>query len=1558
MVTTKINNVSAILHFASHSSFAPEGSRKHIYQSIDNHFDSYLVDEIGPKSGTKRSVKYSTKKIHVSVDKFKSIALNNARDIKRTRFGPEGYISMPVSIDAETRNFFTNIMQQFVDTFAAGTKIRLDLGITEAFTQTLSALKNAGNRVVDFFRYVFTMFIIRLSPNNLFVEWMLDFIFGSSKDFCSVLAASEFTPEGGSDPLTELVSGALSLVVFKKTLGQFMSEKDYLGALKAFLRLSDAKKKFSSLIESFFKFVTYLLECLAIRYNFKMPSLFSTGVPEVDSIYAKFLEIRSSVRDGYQPTYDFAEKVYFLQVELESLLGKYADDRNVREKISYLLSAFRPLVDLCERNAIKHNGPRVESLGIILGGPSGVGKSTNTLPFLLAFMARVIPDDLRDEFMANHNDLIFFRNNENEFWDGMREKVFAIVYDDFGQKRDSVGNPSNDAFEIIRLINTAPYHLHFSAVEEKQRHYARAKAVFATTNRRKIKFDSIVNSEAVIRRFKISYVQVPKLEYCVDESVTDLFDRRLDVAKVRDKHPLCSDDPSSFVVLDVFEFFEWDFARGQPLSEKSLSFSEIIDKTVVYYNENTVKGDHLIRHHDYIKKLYLRKDPVIQPEGGSLDKKELIFDSDNSVIDPSPNSSLSDLEEDEFHDCIPVDKTGSIFWNVCRELSDRFQELGGVFMNVLPDVAAFAAGLLIGWRLFVDTFSMMKRVYRWLMPEYFPESNHGNKGAMVTKVPRTTYEQRRRVGPNVVLHRPEGISGPYSWLYSALKKSVYELRIGDSSLGFVTFLKGSLFFCPAHFEYMVQDYCESHGPTNCQLYKPGNDLVYLDFDWFDQEIMNNHEYDDGIDLMFMRIRPQLIRPHQDLTKFFVEPETFTKGNRYSCSLPVLRDDHLTLLLPEVHIGDSQEYNYSLGDEQIKLKSKDLIYNAPTEKGDCGSLIVCNDSRFGKPIIFGIHTAGAMGGYFGSRKLALGVSLNKKFIDRVVSDFAMESDVSYIDDSVVDTEFQHEGFLRLAEAEQPNIPSRTSIVRSPFYGKLWAINQAPAKLRKFVNKEGEEIDPQSLAMRRYLHPEPRALPQEVYDYAYGHLCEKVLKNHSIRPWTPRVFTFEEAVVGLDGVDYVDAIPRSTSPGYPHCLDNKQGGKKKWLGTDESVDLSSEGVAELKKLVFEKLDRIKAGERPTFIYVDYLKDELRPKEKVRIGKTRQFMAGPVELLILYKMYFGDFVRHVLSNRIVNGSAVGIDPYCDWTALAKYLKSDLPWKTTAGDFSGFDTRIPVAIGNVIKDVISAFYSDVGTEDQKIREILFLEIVNSRHISNGIVYEHHGGNPSGNFMTAIYNSLSCYLILSISAVLGYVDDKMEERCPNLFGNHLGALRPTIFSTDERNNYLYKNPIIAQVHREGWDVFAANARVVTFGDDNVSRYNDDYLPSMRQSRMGETIKKYFNMDYTPEDKTDVIIDGRELSQVSFLKRSFRYERGIWRAPLDIDVITETLNWQKKSNDKLEFQLRIEGVLKELSLHGKETFEKYAPKVVALSVDLLQYSPVACEFSKALGSSYGLAFLN
>jgi hypothetical protein len=205
--------------------------------------------------------------------------------------------------------------------------------------------------------------------------------------------------------------------------------------------------------------------------------------------------------------------------------------------------------------------------------------------------------------------------------------------------------------------------------------------------------------------------------------------------------------------------------------------------------------------------------------------------------------------------------------------------------------------------------------------------------------------------------------------------------------------------------------------------------------------------------------------------------------------------------------------------------------------------------------------------------------------------------------------------------------------------------------------------------------------------------------------------------------------------------------------------------------------------------------------------------------------------------------------------------------------------------------------------------------HISNGVVYEYNGGNPSGHALTTIYNSL-CNLILIFCCA-----------------EHVRRVEDYDFSPE----YIFDN-----------------ARALTFGDDNMIAYRKLLFKCLEQQSLTKYMKLLFNLDYTNENKDDTIVSGRSIEEISFLKRGFRFDHG-WKCPLELSVILETMNWQKKNSNQKELEERLEGVLRELALHGKKVYDQYAPKFLIASIEAYDYHCVGATYSMALASAYGLA---
>ena len=171
----------------------------------------------------------------------------------------------------------------------------------------------------------------------------------------------------------------------------------------------------------------------------------------------------------------------------------------------------------------------------------------------------------------------------------------------------------------------------------------------------------------------------------------------------------------------------------------------------------------------------------------------------------------------------------------------------------------------------------------------------------------------------------------------------------------------------------------------------------------------------------------------------------------------------------------------------------------------------------------------------------------------------------------------------------------------------------------------------------------------------------------------------------------------------------------------------------------------GQIQEYIFMDTLKDETRPIEKVEALKTRVFAAAPMDFIIVFRQYFLDFIVYMMENRIINESAVGIRAQSDeWTLLHRQL-SRKGTKVIAGDFSNYDGSLHPKILWAVFDIIQSYYwrSGATEQEQRVRWCLWNNLVNSYHICGEWFYQLNHSQPSGNPATAIlnsmYNSIAC---------------------------------------------------------------------------------------------------------------------------------------------------------------------------------------------------------------------------
>lgn len=595
----------------------------------------------------------------------------------------------------------------------------------------------------------------------------------------------------------------------------------------------------------------------------------------------------------------------------------------------------------------------------------------------------------------------------------------------------------------------------------------------------------------------------------------------------------------------------------------------------------------------------------------------------------------------------------------------------------------------------------------------------------------------------------------------------------------------------------------------------------------------------------------------------------------------------------------------------------VSYEAETFNGDCGSLLIRKSNSFDNGIILGIHVAGSSSLLpFGWNKIGFASVVFYEEIQQAINSF----ELIYTQGPVFDPETMVEsdeclflGAFPVIGKAKPGLalsaaPKSKLVKMDDFYGKLGPCTIKPANLSTFTNSDGEKVNPRNRAILKYYGS------QCFMDTKLVKLCAEDAFNdmviNSRHHVDKTILTFEEAVEGILGQDYIDGIPRATSAGWPKNkqITGKLKGKKEFFGEEGDYIFTGEAAEKLKAETLDILDKAKRGIRSPVVFMDCLKDETRPKHKVDAGKTRLISAAPLAYLIACRMVFLRFNQWVMKNRIANGIAIGVNPYSnEWGGIVEKLHQ-VSETMFAGDYGSYDSSQTKQVGDEICAGINRWYDD-DEEFQLARRVFFMDIYSSVHISGDTIYQWTKSLPSGHPLTTTVNSIYNKVILRMAFVTA-------------MGRSYSSLA------------LYKKYV----------------REIVYGDDNIVAVNEEVQHKFNISSVAEFCKTIF-MDYTDESKSDELnTEFRTIDNVNFLKRGFVFDHKECRyiAPLDKEVVRQMLYYLNKSVDQTQtVQSASDSFLREASLHDKEFYDKCVNTYKQVWATKYNYTPRTVEHSLA-----------
>ncbi|ATY47703.1 polyprotein [parabovirus A3] len=356
-----------------------------------------------------------------------------------------------------------------------------------------------------------------------------------------------------------------------------------------------------------------------------------------------------------------------------------------------------------------------------------------------------------------------------------------------------------------------------------------------------------------------------------------------------------------------------------------------------------------------------------------------------------------------------------------------------------------------------------------------------------------------------------------------------------------------------------------------------------------------------------------------------------------------------------------------------------MYRFPTRNGQCGGIVVAG----GK--ILAMHIGGdGLNGY--------GAILKSTYFNFDRSDVKVQGEI----------------IAKRPASKTVNVSTRTSLHPSVFFDVFpgtkepAALSERDKRLETSLNEamfskyKGnvviEDCPELDIAVEHYVSQLRTVLPADVTD----------------------PLSLEEVVYGID---HLEGLDLNTSAGYPYVM---MGVRKRDLVPERGQPLT-------------KLQQALDLHGTNLPFVTYLKDELRPAEKVRAGKTRLIECSSVNDTIWMKRVLGRLFQAFHQNPgVVTGSAVGCNPDIHWSKFYAEL-GDNP--LLAFDYSNYDASLGPFWFGALKKVLK----QIGFDSDKLIDY----ICYSKHIYRDIEYDVVGGMPSGCSGTSIFNSIINNLII-----------------------------------------------------------------------------------------------------------------------------------------------------------------------------------------------------------------------
>jgi len=1259
---------------------------------------------------------------------------------------------------------------------------------------------------------------------------------------------------------------------------------------------------------------------------------------ELNGLVDRVYTIESEIASGRCTKTPSRRYTYLSSIlsEINAQLIIHSINRELKTLLLELKRVVEKLLQPLRQSAGAGVGYRPQPVTLLLAGEPGIGKTTITQASVISVMG--YSGYMDSEFNAEYaGKCVFTKPKDSPYWDGYEDN-FAVVIDDLLAVKPVPGQP-NEATELMTLHGSTTTILNMAELERKGAYPFLSPFIFMTTNARdhsQTGISGVLNfPEAFNRRIDFHILVQVRPQYRRANSV------KLDFYKFKEEHAkLKGQIGEAAYPWHIWECMPVTFGvtsdfppgTGQDLLPVLKAVGEKIKINQSFHEMQMETFERMVNG----MRPSSDSEPI-PPPPSYIEEPEIVAitqsgDEVNELADRIANAGDGDLileqeaeEEDEEHFTIPSD--GPPFFGLnssqyqarlveaytrgyLRGSKDTMFKFIKNYCIVFAGLAALKALYPLLSGMFQGAWKMIRNFIFGARAEEISEQSNGPK-------PRKTQVKfiKQQNGSEVPL---------WQRVYNNSYKLLADMEDGTFGVfGQLLFLRDGVCVMPNHFlreiETKLKDgrLTEDHNLVmrSCALDGTEKSVSVRAFMRFPMYRVHDR------DLAFIDFGRN-VHPHKHIAKHMLKSSEINQmgGERVRLDTARVADrngelvpynERITMLPGSVEVG---RVPIRIGTAEAYTKHERwLRYAAITEQGDCGAILsLTSHCAYECRLVAGLHV-----GYDMNARMAYATPLDREICEEAIARFEKKvpsfataeqsgwSDHGIVVTPVEEISFGDEGrfgsFLPCAELDKGvSAPIRSNKevtsfgVDKFFEEEIKELNHGRQPDDLAVMKLGRHIDKQTgevvLPMERALKPfatDIRIIDSRRFGIAVS-TALKPFRKATRHVWGKKL-TYEESVVG-NPILGLRAITRGTSVGIPAVVSTGAPDKSYFFGKDDDFDLTRPEALELQRQVEELDGLLRADIRPFFVCRDFLKDEVR-----KVSKSARLIAGTdIRYYILCRMYFGAYVAALVKYHQDSGVCLGMNQYSEWGWLKEFLLRPDPTGNNVwdGDFAGFDTsQVPSMLWPIL-DEINEWYSARGStkEENRIREILFYDLVYSRHVcslhgQSTTVVQWQKSLPSGHFLTSTVNSILSMSCIA-SAYIATVGDPMTF----------------------------------------WD----NAAVVTQGDDNVVSASDSVVDRFNQVTVSEHIAKEFGMVYTAGRKGEELTPTVGIDKVVFLQRTFGEKEGYTTCPIRPESFLHSLYYTKKGSERYVREVLKDGLeraLEELALYPEEDWNKVAPRI-------------------------------